>query len=189
MDQSLLLPEGDSSQGPGSCGPRAPAPLPPGADGTGLLGQLPAWLHHQTVTPRTGASSPLALRRPAQAQTQVGRSALFCRKKKRAHASQTSLSYHCPHLTGEKTEGGPRREGERPGGWALLAGSPFHPHVADGSARLPLFPHLGGRGWHHSPAISCPSCFIWHQSVRRVQTQQDKATADPHVLPLCAWLT
>ena len=109
------------------------------------------------MTPRTGASSLLALVRPAQ--TDAGCSAHFCRKKKRGHASRTSPGFHCPHLAGETTEGGPRREGERPGGWAPLAGSPFNPHLADGSAGLLLpCPHLeGGAGTNRRPSLVLPA--------------------------------
>ena len=47
----------------------------------------------------------------------------------------------------------------------------------------------GRGGWHQPPAIAYPSRLIWHQSVRSIQTQQDKAAAGPHVPPLCTWLT
>ena len=53
------------------------------------------------------------------------------------------------------------------------------------SPRVPIW----RGGWHQPPAIACPSRLTWHQSVGRVQTQQDEAAAGPHVPPLCAWLT
>ena len=180
VGQSLLLWEADdSSQGPAS----VPAPPP--------LCPLELKSRDFSAPPSDSDSKTgdvLALVHPAQPE--AGCSAHFGRKKKRGLASRMSPGYHHPHLAGETTLGGPRREGERPGGWAPLAGPPFSPHLADGSAGLlaPVSPSRRG-GWHQPPAIACPSRLIWHQSVRRVQTQQDKAAAGPQVPPLCAWLT
>ena len=153
VGQSLLLWEADdSSQGPASVS--GPPPL--------CLLELKS--RDFSAPPsdsdsKTGASSLLALVRPAQPK--AGCSAHFCRKKKRGHASRTSPGYHCPHLAGETTLGGPRREGERPGGWAPLAGSPFSPHLADGSAGLrPPCPHLeGGAGTNRRPSLVLPTLF------------------------------
>lgn len=125
----------------------------------GLLGWLPAWLPHQTVTPRTGASSLLALAHPAQ--TEAGRSAHFCRKKKRAHASRTSPGYHRPHLAGETKREAQGMKGRGPEGghlWlalpstltlqmALQVFSPVSPSGREGLApsaghRLSFLPYL-----------------------------------------------
>ena len=93
----------------------------------------------------------------SQAQIQTGRSANFCRKKKRAHISQTSPGYYCPHLTGEATEAqGAKGRGPEGGHLWFALPSTSYPDLADDFALLPWFPCLSRRGWPPSPGAILP---------------------------------
>lgn len=163
MSRCLLLPEGDnSSHGPtswvsASGGSRAPACLHPGVDGMGLRRRWTASLHNQTVTLQDRGLLTSPSPASARAQIQTGRSVNFCRKKKRAHISQTSPGYYCSHLTGEATEAqGAKGRGPEGGRLWFALPSTSYPDLADDFALLPWFPCLSSRGWPPAPGAILP---------------------------------